>query len=107
MTDTEALTPRQQEVLDYIRDFINTRCVSPTFRQIAAHFKININAVAQHIRALEQKGSLRREHHKARVMRVVGDGESEWNQALKAAADVANQHDAWEVADRIMKLQRE
>jgi repressor LexA len=53
------LTPRQREVLDFIRD--RTKSYGPTIREIMAEFGFTSpNGVVCHLRALERKGRIRR-----------------------------------------------
>ena len=49
------LTARQEEVLSYIRDFIEKNGYSPSFREIGSHFGINAKSVHDHIHALGAK----------------------------------------------------
>ena len=61
------LTDRQQEILDFIRTARQERGVTPTTREIQEHFGLaSQTTVIDHLRALENKGVLRREPNKAR-----------------------------------------
>ena len=74
---SKALTPRQTEVLNYIKDCINTRGCPPTMREIADEFNIaSTNAINDHVRALERKGALTRGAMKSRglIPAVFGTG---------------------------------
>ena len=53
------LTPRQQRVLNFIRDFIEETGMPPTRAEIARDlgFK-SANAAEEHLRALERKGAI-------------------------------------------------
>jgi len=54
-------TPRQQQVLDYIRRHLERHGYPPTLREIAAHLGVNGTlGVSKHLEALERKGHLRR-----------------------------------------------
>ena len=65
------LTKRQQQILDFIRDFSRSHHRPPTFREIASAFKYrSINAVTDHLRALEHKGMLSRRPHHARGIQL-------------------------------------
>jgi repressor LexA len=69
----DALTERQQEILDFITASINERGYPPTLREIGEHFGIrSTNGVNDHLKALEKKGHLRREDLKSRAMRPIG-----------------------------------
>ncbi|MFA5359077.1 MAG: transcriptional repressor LexA [Patescibacteria group bacterium] len=66
------LTKKQQEIIEYIRDFIIAHSYSPSFREIASHFKLSsVATVAQHIEALEKKGLLRRSTNEARSIELI------------------------------------
>jgi repressor LexA len=68
----DALTARQQEILNFISASINERGFPPTLREIGEHFQIrSTNGVNDHLKALEKKGVLRREDLKSRAMRPV------------------------------------
>ena len=68
----DALTKRQQEILDFISGSINDRGYPPTLREIGFHFGIkSTNGVNDHLKALEKKGHLKREDLKSRAMRPV------------------------------------
>ena len=49
------LTKRQEETLDYIRDFIDQHNYPPTIRELAASFQISVKGAYDHIKALEKK----------------------------------------------------
>jgi repressor LexA len=64
------LTPRQHQVLEYIRQSIRDRGYPPTLREIGSHMGIrSTNGVNDHLRALEHKGYLTREDMKSRSLR--------------------------------------
>src|SRR5580698_1051778 len=68
----DALTHRQQEILDFITASIVERGFPPTLREIGEHFQIrSTNGVNGHLKALEKKGHLRREDLKSRAMRPI------------------------------------
>jgi repressor LexA len=65
------LTPRQQQILDFIQMGQN-RGEIPSLREIARHFKFRSpTAVRDHLYALEQKGVLKRKPRTARGMSVI------------------------------------
>jgi repressor LexA len=67
-----ALTPRQQEILAFIQTAQQAGDVTPSLREIAAHFKFrSMNAAADHVHALRRKGFLEGRPHRARALRVV------------------------------------
>ena len=65
------LTPRQAVVLDFVRRFIFSNGYSPTVREIGLGLDISSpNGVTCHLRALEQKGAIRRMPRKPRTIVV-------------------------------------
>lgn len=72
MQERDALTKRQQQVLDFIGASIGDRGYPPTLREIGEHFGIkSTNGVNDHLKALEKKGYLTREDLKSRAMRPI------------------------------------
>jgi repressor LexA len=72
---SDALTDRQQQILDFISSSIAERGYPPTLREIGEHFGIrSTNGVNDHLKALEKKGVLRREDLKSRAMRPISMG---------------------------------
>ncbi len=69
------LTVRQEEVLRFISSHVERQGYPPTLKEIAGHFGISsVNAVREHLMALEGKGYLRRAADKSRAMIVTGRG---------------------------------
>jgi repressor LexA len=65
------LTPRQQQILDFIRGQRQATGQSPSFREIAAHFGFrSVKAVQDHVRALTRKGALQQQAGKARSLQA-------------------------------------
>lgn len=71
-----ALTARQKEVLKFLESWNRRYGYSPTVREIAEHFGIQLNAVARHLRALEGKGVIERRRGRARALAIVSSPES-------------------------------
>jgi repressor LexA len=66
------LTERQQEILDFIRRKQETERLTPTLREIAAHFRFSsVNAALCHVQALMAKGFLKSLPGRARALRVL------------------------------------
>jgi repressor LexA len=71
---TDEPTPRQREVLDFVRDRLAADGRPPTMREAAAHFGWSSNgAVRCHLAALERKGLLRWDRGDARGVRLAGE----------------------------------
>lgn len=67
---THPATPRQTEILTYVRDYVHRLGYSPTYEEIADEFGISKVTVFEHLGTLEERGLLRREKHKARSLRL-------------------------------------
>jgi repressor LexA len=65
------LTPRQQQIADFIERRQRDVGAPPTYREIAAHFRFrSVGSVVDHVRALRQKGVLPEETRQARSLHV-------------------------------------
>lgn len=57
----ETLTPRQEEILEFIAGFLERNRIPPSVREIQQRFRFeSTNAVAEHLTRLERKGYLKR-----------------------------------------------
>jgi repressor LexA len=65
------LTAKQQRVLDYLRHEITTSGQVPSLRQAAAELGVSHAAIAQIIKALEEKGYLKREGRYSRTVHLL------------------------------------
>jgi repressor LexA len=66
------LTQRQQQILDFVRMTQQGQGVTPSLREIAAHFRFkSMNAAVAHVQALRHKGVLSNQPKRARSLRVV------------------------------------
>ncbi len=66
------LTPRQQEILEFIRNSFEVFSVPPTRAEIASAFGFaSANAAEEHLRALARKGAITLEAGSARGIRLV------------------------------------
>jgi len=73
-----ALTERQQEIYDFLKDKIMNRGYGPTVREIGAQFGIRSpNGVMCHLKALEKKGLITREPHMSRAIQLTDNPPSE------------------------------
>ncbi len=72
----ENVTPRQLEILRFIRGFRERYGYSPTMQEIGDHLSLTKVTVFEHVAALERKRALSRgAKHKARSLRVNPDFE--------------------------------
>jgi repressor LexA len=68
---TQALTDRQQEVLNFLGQYLREKGYPPTVREIGAHLGIRSpNGVAANLVALEKKGIIARDKNVARGIRI-------------------------------------
>ena len=65
------LTKRQEETLDYIRDFIEQHNYPPTIRELAGHFSISVKGAYDHIKALEKKGRIKCDGNRSRTIEIL------------------------------------
>ena len=74
------LTKKQHQILEFLQDFIIDKGYSPSFREIAKHFKLSsVATVAGHIKALENKGYIKSSSNEARSIELVPIDEGEVN----------------------------
>ncbi len=67
-----ALTRRQRQVLDFIRDFVREKGYSPSLEEIGAHFRLSsVATVHKHVQHLVDKGHLRKAWNRARSVEPV------------------------------------
>ena len=64
------LTPRQLDVIVAIRDYRYLHGVSPTMQELADQLGTSKVTIFEHVGALEKKGILRRDKHKARSLEI-------------------------------------
>ncbi len=69
------LTKRQDEVLTFIIDFINTSKYPPTMREIASNFNITVNGAYDHVKALEKKGKIHCDVNRSRAIGIIKEKE--------------------------------
>jgi len=70
------VTPRQMEILTYIRDFRHKNGFSPTLQEIGDALSLTKVTVFEHVRALERKKLLQRgTKHSARSLRISSQAE--------------------------------
>jgi repressor LexA len=67
----EALTKKQQAILDYMKDHLSRHSYWPSIRDIQAKFRFaSTNAVFGHLQALERKGVIQRVPGAARAYKI-------------------------------------
>jgi repressor LexA len=66
------VTRRQQEILEFIREFTAKRGYAPSHEEIQQRFRLGSPAtVHKHLKNLEEKGLLRRQPHRSRALELV------------------------------------
>jgi repressor LexA len=66
------LTKRQSELLDYLRKAIAVQGYAPSLEEVAAHFQLSsVGTVHKHLRALEDKGVIRRQWNRSRAIEIL------------------------------------
>lgn len=76
-------TKRQEEVLEFIKDYLADNKYPPTIREIAAHFEISVKGAYDHIKALEKKGYLRCNSNRSRAIEILNDSPLEEDRLLQ------------------------
>jgi len=69
--ERQPLTPRQQDVLDWIAGFIDTHGFSPSVRQIGHAYGWTPNGVKCHLNAIRRKGWITWLDGQCRTIRIV------------------------------------
>ena len=74
--DSAGLTPRQRRILEVIRDTVEARGYPPSIREMGEAVGLaSSSSVSHQLRALEQKGFLRRDPNRPRALEVLLPGE--------------------------------
>jgi repressor LexA len=83
-----ALTRRQKELMDFLREFIDKNGYSPSYEEIAAGLHLaSLATVHKHIQALQAKNYLRRSFNHSRSLEI-GERFVSEEQARNPAADL-------------------
>lgn len=69
------LTERQEQVLKFIRTYMEENSCPPTVREAAEFFSISLKAVQDHFSALRKKGYLSRVEKRSRSIKLLIDDE--------------------------------
>ncbi|HSF18959.1 MAG TPA: transcriptional repressor LexA [Vicinamibacteria bacterium] len=68
------LTPRQKQILSFLKESIAENGYAPSLTEIGRHFNLHsISTVQRHLVHLEEKGLIRRHWNRSRAIEVVGD----------------------------------
>jgi repressor LexA len=72
-----ALTRRQREIYDYIREFVRRQGYSPSLEEIGEHFGLSsVATVHKHVQHLVEKGFVKKAWNRSRSVEPVDEGGS-------------------------------
>ena len=72
-----AITDRQREVLEFIKQYIAAHKYPPTIREISEYFGISVKGAYDHVKALERKEYIHSNNNRSRTIEVMGSDEDE------------------------------
>jgi repressor LexA len=102
MPDFSRLTERQREIYEFIRTKIESRGYGPTVREIGTHFGIKSpNGVMCHLKALENKGLIKRETFSARAIQLLDHHPQNASLPLKGLVAAGSPTEAIEQEERL------
>lgn len=67
------LTPKQKQILEYIKKYLKKRKYSPSLEEIGNHFKLAKSTIHQHIENLKERGYLNKVYYQARAIELTQD----------------------------------
>ncbi len=73
----KGLTKRQEQVLAFLKDFIDEHKYPPTIREIAHYFEISVKGAYDHIKALEKKSIIKCDMNRSRAIEIVDNEDQE------------------------------
>lgn len=96
LSDDEGLTARQRRVLAVIQDAVARQGYPPTIREMGeAAGLASPSSVAHQLKALEEKGFIRRDPNRPRALEVVSRAEREAIHSMDAVVDITGLGDAF------------
>jgi len=72
----KALTEKQQNIFDFLRETISESGYPPTVREIGDRFGITVKGAYDHLKAIEKKGYIKTQQNKSRAIVIVGEENS-------------------------------
>ena len=69
----KTLTKRQNEILQFIREYIQDNQYPPSIREIGRYFSISVKGAYDHVKALEKKEVIAINHNKSRAITLTPD----------------------------------
>jgi repressor LexA len=67
------LTEKQSAILNFIREFIEDKRISPTLEEMSQYFGVSKITIYEHVKALQEKGAIRKQANKKRSIELVED----------------------------------
>ncbi len=71
----KTLTKRQNEILDFIRSYIQDNQYPPSIREIGRYFSISVKGAYDHVKALEKKQVISISHNKSRAISLTPEND--------------------------------
>jgi repressor LexA len=100
-TDATGLTPRQQRILEHLRDFMERRGYPPSMREIGEAVGLtSSSSVAHQLKVLEEKGFVRRDPNRPRALEVFLPEVMAARRAVSSADD-SSPHDETGIGDAL------
>lgn len=96
------LTPRQKDVLEYIKDYLNTRGYSPSLEEIADNFGISIPSVHQHIELIKKKGYLKKDESQSRSVTPLRESQTMFQVPLLGVISAGQPIEAYEEPEPVL-----
>lgn len=91
---TIKLTKKQQQILDYLREFQDTHEYSPTYREIMAALNIgSVSTIAERIDNLTNLGVIKKTPGAARSLELIDYKHTETVDLFKAKLAIANEEE--------------
>ncbi len=82
------LTPRQKQVLEFIKSYVAEHQYPPTIREIGEYLGISVKGAHDHIRALQKKGVIACDSNRSRAIEIVSGGPGDDGPAEPAFVEV-------------------
>ncbi|MBQ3552968.1 MAG: transcriptional repressor LexA [Clostridia bacterium] len=87
-TNITELRPKQREIFEFIRSYVNSHRIPPTVREIAIAVNLrSTSTVHMHLKELKRKGFIYMENNKQRTIVIADNVVDEHNRNIKAASD--------------------
>lgn len=96
------LTPRQKDVLDFIKHYLNQKGYSPSLDEIATHFGISIPSIHQHIELIKKKGYLKKGESQSRSVSPLQESPTTYQVPLLGVISAGQPIEAYEDPEPIL-----